>query len=65
MLPYLYYRGGPFREFTSSDEDMHARQELMGTITPTNIVGDAEALLAHALVIRRPVTAPSGRSGSA
>lgn len=48
MLPYLYYRGGPFREFTSSDEDMHARQELMGTITPRNIVGDAEALLAHA-----------------
>ena len=48
MLPYLYYRGGPYREFTLSDEDMHARQELMGTITPTNIVGDAEALLAHA-----------------
>jgi carboxymethylenebutenolidase len=48
MLPYLYYRGGPYREFTSSDEDMHARQELMGTVTPTNIVGDAEALLAHA-----------------
>jgi carboxymethylenebutenolidase len=48
MLPYLYYRGGPYREFTLSDEDMHARQELMGAITPTNIVGDAEALLAHA-----------------
>jgi carboxymethylenebutenolidase len=27
---------------------MHARQELMGTVTPTNILGDAEALLAHA-----------------
>ena len=49
MLPYLYYRGGPYREFTLSDEDMHARTELMGTITPTNIVGDAEALLAHAV----------------
>ncbi len=48
MLPYLFYRGGPFREFGQSDEDMHARQELMGTITPTNIVGDAEALLAMA-----------------
>jgi carboxymethylenebutenolidase len=49
MLPYLYYRGGPYREFSSlSDEDMHARQELMGTVTPTNIVGDAQALLAHA-----------------
>ena len=48
MLPYLFYRGGPFREFGASDEDMHARRELMGTITPTNIVGDAEALLAVA-----------------
>ncbi len=27
---------------------MHARTELMGTITPTNIVADAEALLAVA-----------------
>jgi len=45
MLPYLFYRGGPFREFGMSDEDMHARQELMGTVTPTNIVGDATALL--------------------
>lgn len=48
LLPYLFYRGGPFREFGMSDEDMHARGELMGTITPTNIVGDAEALLAFA-----------------
>ena len=48
MLPYLYYRGGPYREFDLSDEDMHARQELMGTVTLANIVGDAEALLAHA-----------------
>lgn len=45
MLPYLFYRGGPYREFGLSDEDMHARSELMGTITPTNIIGDAEALL--------------------
>jgi len=48
LLPYLFYRGGPFREFGKSDEDMHARGELMGTINPTNIVGDAEALLAFA-----------------
>jgi carboxymethylenebutenolidase len=48
LLPYLFYRGGPFREFGQSDEDMHARSELMGTITPTNIVGDAEALLRFA-----------------
>ena len=48
MLPYLFYRGGPFREFGATDEDMHARQELMGTVDPTNIVGDAEAMLAFA-----------------
>jgi carboxymethylenebutenolidase len=48
MLPYLFYRGGPFREFGASDEDMHARQEMMATVDPTNIVGDAAALLALA-----------------
>lgn len=48
LLPYLFYRGGPLRELGTSDEDMHARMELMGTVTPTNIVGDAEALLAFA-----------------
>jgi carboxymethylenebutenolidase len=48
MLPYLFYRGGPYREFGTSDEDMHARRDLMGAVTPTNIVGDAEALLALA-----------------
>ncbi len=45
MMPYLFYRGGPFRTFGQSDEDMHARQELMQTVTPTNIVGDAAAVL--------------------
>jgi carboxymethylenebutenolidase len=48
MLPWLFYRGGPLRELGMSDEDMHARQELMGQINPTNIVSDATALLAHA-----------------
>ncbi|MGD9750574.1 MAG: dienelactone hydrolase family protein [Acidimicrobiia bacterium] len=48
LLPYLFYRGGPFREFGLSDEDMHARRELMGAVTPTNIVSDCAALLAHA-----------------
>lgn len=45
MLPYLYYRAEPFREFGASDEDMHRRQQLMGTVTPTNIIGDGKALL--------------------
>ncbi|MBW8825796.1 MAG: dienelactone hydrolase family protein [Acidobacteria bacterium] len=48
MLPNLYYRAGPFREYGRSDEDMHAVRELMHTVTPTNIIGDAEALLAVA-----------------
>lgn len=48
MMPYLFYRGGPFREFGMSDEDMHDRRELMGTVNPTNILSDAEALLALA-----------------
>jgi carboxymethylenebutenolidase len=46
MLPYLYYRGGPYREFGATDEDMHARQDLMKTVTPTGILTDAAALLA-------------------
>ncbi|HEX4979191.1 MAG TPA: dienelactone hydrolase family protein [Acidimicrobiales bacterium] len=45
MLPYLYYRGGPYREFGATDDDMHARGELMKTVTPAGIVGDAQALL--------------------
>jgi carboxymethylenebutenolidase len=45
MLPYLFYRGGPYREFGSSDEDMHARRELMETVTPTGILGDGAAML--------------------
>ncbi len=48
MMPYLFYRSGPFREFGLSDEDMHDRREFMGRVNPTNILGDAEALLAVA-----------------
>jgi carboxymethylenebutenolidase len=48
LMPYLFYRGGPFREFGASDEDMHARRDLMATVTPTGILVDAAALLAHA-----------------
>lgn len=48
MLPYLFYRGGPFREFDGTDEAMHARMELMATVTPAGILPDAEALLAAA-----------------
>jgi carboxymethylenebutenolidase len=57
MMPYLYYRGAEFREFGMSDEDMHLRRELMDTVTPTNIIGDAEAMLAYA------ATDPAARPG--
>lgn len=63
MLPYLFYRGGPFREFGASDEDMHARQELMGTVTRANILGDAEALLAHAAGDEAAADGPLGAVG--
>lgn len=48
MLPFLYYRRSAYREFTSSDEDMHARRELMESVTREGIVPDAEALLSVA-----------------
>lgn len=63
MLPYLYHRGGPYREFGASDEDMHARRDLMATVTPAGIVTDATALFAHA--DRDPAAAdgPAGAVG--
>ena len=57
LLPYLYYRGGPYREFGASDEDMHARRDLMAAVTPTSIVGDAEAL------VRTADADPAARDG--
>lgn len=63
MMPYLYYRGGPFREFGMSDEDMHRRKELMGTVTRQNIIGDAEALLAVAAADPAAADGPVGAVG--
>lgn len=48
MLPYLFYRGGPFREFGADDEDMHQRRELMGSVNVHNILSDADSLLSVA-----------------
>lgn len=45
MLPNLYYRAGQLEELGTSDEDAHRRAELMASVTPTNIVTDAVALL--------------------
>lgn len=63
MLPYLFYRGGPFREFGMSDEDMHARRELMATVTKQNIIGDVEALLAVAAADEAANDGPIGAVG--
>jgi len=63
MLPYLFYRGGPYREFGQSDEDMHARRDLMATVTMTGIVTDAEAMLAHAATDPAAGDGPVGAIG--
>lgn len=62
LLPYLYYRGGPFRTFGASDEDMHARQDLMKTVTTTGIIPDAEAMLAFAAA--DPAAEKDGKIGA-
>jgi carboxymethylenebutenolidase len=61
LLPYLYYRGGPYREFTASDEDMHARRELMAAVTRANVVRDAQALLTYA---DKDARAANGKAGA-
>ena len=48
LMPFLYYRASEFREFGTSDEDMHLRRELMQSVTRERVIPDAEALLAHA-----------------
>lgn len=48
MMPYLYYRVGPYQRWDQDDSFMHKRQDLMSSIDPTRILVDAEALLAHA-----------------
>lgn len=48
MLPNLYYRAGPFRELSESDETIHQVPELIRAVTPTNIISDTTALLSVA-----------------
>jgi carboxymethylenebutenolidase len=48
MLPYLFYRAGPFKEWDVDDYDMHDRVDMMQTVSPTGILTDAAAMLAHA-----------------
>lgn len=48
LLPFLYYRRSPYREFGASDEDMHVRRELMQSVTRDGALVDARALLEFA-----------------
>ncbi|MCS5571383.1 MAG: dienelactone hydrolase family protein [Pseudomonadales bacterium] len=48
LMPFLYYRDSPYREFGSSDEDMHKRRELMQGVPRDRMIPDAEALMAYA-----------------
>jgi carboxymethylenebutenolidase len=63
LAPYLYYRGGPYREFGATDEDMHARRDLMSLVTTTSIVPDAEALFALADGDSAAANGPAGVIG--
>lgn len=48
LLPFLYYRQSAYREFGTSDEDMHRRRELMQSVTREGFLSDAEAMLTFA-----------------
>lgn len=63
LMPYLYYRGSEFKRWDVDDVDMHARKELMDSIDPTNIVGDAEALFAFAADDPAASVGPAGVLG--
>lgn len=45
LLPFLYYRVSPYKEFGISDEDMHDRTEFMHTMNGEGIVRDTKAML--------------------
>jgi carboxymethylenebutenolidase len=45
LLPFLFYRGGPFRVFAPEEE---AWRHFIGAVTDAGVVGDARALLAFA-----------------
>ena len=62
LLPFLYYRKSPYREFGSSDEDMHARRELMQSVTREGAVVDARALLDWAA--QSPFAQKNGKVGA-
>ncbi len=62
LLPYLYYRKSPYREFGTSDEDMHERRELMQSVTREGALVDADAMLAYAAT--NPAANVDGKVGA-
>lgn len=62
LMPFLYYRGSPYREFGASDEDMHERRELMQSVTREGALVDADALLTHAAT--NPAADANGKIGA-
>ncbi len=48
LLPFLYYRDTPYKEFGLSDEEMHERRTLMLNVTRDKAMVDVEAMLGHA-----------------
>ncbi len=48
LMPFLYYRKTPYRDFGTSDEEMHERRELMQSVTREGALVDCQALLEHA-----------------
>lgn len=62
LLPYLYYRNSEYREFGTSDEEMHLRRDLMHSVNRDGILIDAEAMLAHAA--NHPKAASERKIGS-
>jgi len=62
LLPFLYYRDSPYREFGVSDEEMHERRTLMQKVTREGVRSDAVAMLEHAA--RNPMAATDGPIGA-
>ncbi len=48
LMPFLYYRNSPYKEFGESDPQMHERRELMQSVTREGALLDAQALLDYA-----------------
>lgn len=62
LLPFLYYRDSPYKEFGATDEEMHERRELMQKVTRPGVRVDAAALLDFAAT--REMANTAGRIGA-